>query len=84
MYTYYDGMFRGIYISGKYCPLNWTIKENEIVDIEINLTKNTLTFGLREKENSYEVDIRHLKEKAPLYCFVEMYEKNNSLEFIKL
>lgn len=37
--------------------------------------------GLSNKEEAKQIDIRQL-QKQNIYFFVEMYEKNNCLEFL--
>ena len=81
MYTYFDGCFRGIYYRTKYIPLNWGMEINEVVEMEINMAEGVLRIGLRRQKQVSEIDISEMKQ-LPLYFFLEMYEKDNSLEFI--
>lgn len=61
LYTYYQGYFRGLYVRGKYFPLEWSINVNEIIEVEINLTKGTMTMGLAKSKHAQEIDIADLQ-----------------------
>jgi hypothetical protein len=71
-YTYYEGLFRGIYLGKNYHSLNWGMEVDEVIELEMNFSKGTMLVGLRNnKECTEEVNIKFLlTENQNTYFFI--------------